>query len=77
MIKWIVKKYVIGLINNLLKEYQDDVDKVKDLLNLWIVRVDKILYALRSMLSKLDDNQLSDDEVEKTIDELTTAIKEW
>lgn len=77
MIKWIVKKYVIGLINNLLKEYQDDVDKVKDLLNLWIARVDKILYALRSMLSKLDDNQLSDDEVEKTIDELTTAIKEW
>jgi hypothetical protein len=77
MIKWIVKKYAIGLINNLLEDYHDDVDKVKDLLNLWIARVDKILYTLRSMLSKLDDNQLSDDEVEKTIDELTTAIKQW
>lgn len=77
MIKWIVKKYVISLANNLLKDYQNDIDKVKDILNLWIGRVDKILYTLRSMLSKLDDNQLSDDEVEKTIEEITTMIKQW
>ena len=75
--KKIITWWLCRQVNNLLEEYQDAVDRVKDTLNLWIARIDKILYALRSMLSKLDDNQLSDDEVEKTIDELTTAIKEW
>lgn len=77
MIKFFAKKYVIGIVNDLLVGHKENVDKVKDTLNTWISRIDKVLFALRSMLTKLDDNQITDEEVEKTIEEITTTIKEW
>lgn len=77
MIKWFAKKYVIGLLNDLLSEYKNDIDKAKDTLNLWIGRIDKVLFTLRSMLEKLDDNKVTDDEVEQITSDITTAIKEW
>lgn len=77
MIKFFAKRYVIGIVNDLLVEHKENVDKVKETLNIWISRIDKVLFALRSMLTKLDDNQITDEEVEKTIEEITTTIKEW
>ena len=77
MIKFFAKKYVIGIVNDLLVEHKENVDKMKDTLKVWISRIDKVLFALRSMLTKLDDNQITDEEVEKTIEEITTTIKEW
>jgi len=77
MIKFFAKKYVIGIVNDLLIEHKENVDKMKDTLNVWISRIDKVLFALRSMLTKLDDNQITDEEVEKSIEEITTTIKEW
>lgn len=77
MIKWFAKKYVIGLLNDLLSEYKNDIDKAKDMLNLWINRIDKVLFTLRSMLNKLDDNKVTDEEVEQITSDITTAIKAW
>ena len=77
MLKWIIKKYLIGFVNDLLEDYVENVDKAKSTLNLWINRIDKILYTLKSMLSKLDDNQITDEEIQQSIDEITSCIKEW
>jgi hypothetical protein len=77
MIKWIIKKYLVGFVNDLLEDYKEDVDICKDTLNLWIKRIDKVLFTLRSMLSKLDDNKISDDEIQQSVEEITTCIKEW
>ena len=77
MIKYFAKKYVIGLVNDLLNDYKDDIEKAKLTLELWVKRIDKILNTLRSMLNKLDDNKITDEEVEQVTNEITSAIKEW
>lgn len=77
MIKFFAKKYAIGIVNDLLVEHKENVDKVKETLNVWVSRIDKVLFALRSMLAKLADDKITDEEVEKTIEDITTTIKEW
>lgn len=77
MIKWFAQKYLISLVNDLLEEYKEDIDRAKDILKVWIARIDKILYTLRSLLKKLEDNQITDEEVEEVTKEITTCIKEW
>lgn len=77
MIEWIVKKVICGKVNSLLSEYKDDVKSVKNTLNVWIVRIKAILQCLESMLKKLDDNELSPDEVKESTEEIKILIKEW
>ena len=77
MIEWIVKKVIVGKLNGLLKQYQNDVSKVKETLKVWIRRIKKVLGCFESALSKLDDNELDADELKQTTDEVTKLIKEW
>ena len=77
MLKFVIKRYIINKVNGLLDEYKDNVSKVKDTLQKWISRIDKILFALRSLLSKLEDNQIDSDEIDQTVAEIEQVIKEW
>ena len=77
MFTWFVKKVVCGKVNDLLDEYKDNVSKVKETLQKWISRIDKILFALRGLLSKLEDNQIDSDEIDQTVAEIEQVIKEW
>jgi len=77
MIEWIVKKVICSKVNDLLKKYKDNVSKVKDTLKTWILRIQKMMSCLETLLAKLDDNELTSDEVKQTTDEVTKLIKEW
>lgn len=77
MFTWFVKKVVCGKVNDLLAQYKDDVESVKSTINVWIVRIKAILQCLENMLKKLDDNELSPDEVKDINEEIKTLIKEW
>ena len=77
MIKWAIKKWCTSKVNDLLDEYKDNVDKVKDILQTWIARLEKILVCFKSMLSKLDDGKLDSDEIDEAIVDVETVIKEW
>ena len=77
MIKFVIKRYIVNKVNSLLDEYKDNVSKVKETLQKWISRIDKILFALRSLLSKLEDNQIDSDETDQTVAEIEQVIKEW
>ena len=77
MIKWFAKRYVIGMLNDLLDQYKGDVDKVKDTLQVWIARLEKILSCFKSMLAKLDDGKIDADEIDQTVAEVEQVIKEW
>lgn len=77
MVKFVIKRYVINKVNGLLDEYKDNVSKVKDTLQKWISRIDKILFALRSLLSKLEDNAIDSEEIDQTVAEIEQVIKEW
>lgn len=77
MIKWFVTKVIIGKVNDLLDEYKSDVNKVKDTLQVWIARLEKILSCFKSTLAKLDDGKIDTDEIDQTVAEIETVIKEW
>ena len=77
MLKFVIKRYIINKVNSLLDEYKDNVSKVKDTLQKWISRIDKILFTLRSLLSKLGDNQIDSEEIDQTVAEIEQVIKEW
>lgn len=46
-------------------------------MKVWIARLDKILFAFRSLLDKLDDNKIDAEEIDQTMTEITQVIKEW
>lgn len=77
MIEWIVKKVILSKVNGLLKTYSQNVDKVRDILKLWTTRLQKILSCFESTLKKLDDGELSAEELQQTSDEVMTLIKEF
>ena len=77
MIEWIIKKVVVGKVNSLLKDNKDNIDKVREVLKVWVSRIKKILDCLESAITKLDDNEISAEELKSTSDEITAVIKEW
>ena len=77
MIDWIIKKVLIGKVNDLLKKYKGDVDSVRSVLTKWTERIEKVLSCFKSILAKIEDNELDADELKETADEVSALIKEW
>jgi len=77
MIKWAIKRYVVGKVNDVLEKHKGDVDQTKDTLQLWVSRLEKILSCFRSTLAKLDDGKIDSDEIDQTISEVEEVVKSW
>ena len=77
MVKWAIKRYVISKVNSLLDEYKDNVGKVKDTLQTWIARLEKIIGCFKSTLAKLDDGKIDSDEIDQTVAEVEEVVKSW
>lgn len=77
MFLFFVKRIILKKLNGLLKDYRDDVDKVRDILNLWIGRIERLLNYLRSLMDKIDDGELDETEMESAIDDAKELVKEW
>lgn len=77
MFQWIVKKVIVGKVNDLLEVNQDNVVKVKNTIDIWIGRLQKILDCLKKILSKLDDNKLDSEEIDDSVAEIEKVVKSW
>ena len=77
MIKWFAKKYILGKVNDLLEVNQDNVVKVKNTIDTWIGRLQKVLDCLKNILSKLDDNKLDSEEIDDSVAEIEKVVKTW
>lgn len=77
MIDWIIKKFICGKMNGLLKKYEKDVVRVQLTLREWLHRIYNITACLESLLTKLDDGEITSDEVKEAGEEVTQVIKEW
>lgn len=77
MIDWLIKKVIVSKVNGLLKDYQGNVDKVNTILKRWIARLQKILDCCEKLLSKLDDGEISADEINEAAEDITQVVKEW
>ena len=80
MRKWLFK-YAFGLalksVNGFLEENRENVDLVKAKLELWISRVRKILDLLERGNRALDDNRLTEEEIESLTKEAKENVRDW
>lgn len=77
MIKYLLRKWIIGQLNKLLDQYKDNVLKVRNTLNSWITKLELIVTALKRVLTRIEDNQLDDTEIDDTVEDIENIIKEW
>lgn len=73
----IIKRVVSKIINKTLKENADKVSKVKEVVTLWASRIKRVLFCLECLLAKLDDNEITPDEIKQAGEEIQQLIKEW
>lgn len=73
----LAKKYIVGSINELLERNKDNMRLVCDTIALWIVRLEKILAALKNINERAADAKLEDNEIKDSIVEIESIVKEW
>lgn len=73
----IIKKFAINQLNNLLSTYKSDIDTARKNVNVWLKRAEAITKFLNLLSSKLDDNNLTEDELKSTIEEFKQMLEDW
>lgn len=69
LVKWGVKKWLVGVVNTALGDYGDRVDKARAFLSAAIGKVEAVTAFLKSLDVKLADNKITDDEADAAIRE--------
>lgn len=69
LVKWGVKKWLIGMVNTALVDYKDKVEKARAFISAAIEKVDAVTAFLRSIDAKLADNNVTDTEADDAINE--------
>lgn len=77
MIKYIIKNWILNQINNLLSKYETNILTVRNTLTSWITKLELIITILKRTLTRIEDNKLTDEEIEDTISDIEKTIKEW
>lgn len=69
LVKWGVKKWLVGVVNTALVKYADEVEKARAFLAAAIAKVDAVTECLKSLDSKLADNRVTEEEADAAIAE--------
>lgn len=73
----LVKRFIVRFINKQLKENAGNISKVKEVVTLWSSRIKRVLFCLECLLQKIDDNEITADEIKEASDEIQELVKEW
>ena len=77
MIKYIIRKWILKQINNLLSKYETNILTVRNTLTSWIAKLELIITIFKRTLTRIEDNKLTDEEIDDTISDIENTIKEW
>ena len=77
MTEWILKKLAVRAINRLLKRLEWNLDSGLELLDNWMRRVQRICSLMQSLKKRVKDHNITDDELEETINDIKTTVEEW
>lgn len=77
MIKYIIRKWILNQINNLLSKYETNILIVRNTLTTWITKLELIITIFKRTLTRIEDNKLTDEEIDDTISDIEKTIKEW
>lgn len=73
----LLRKFILKQINKLLEDYKDNITVAKDKVWVWLKRADAISRFLQGLYEKLSDNNLTEDELKSTLEELKVMVSEW
>ena len=73
----LAKKYVISSLNDLLDKNKENVGYICEKINYWTTKLSLIIELLKKINSRCSDGNLDNEEVDKTVDEIETLIKEF
>ena len=71
------KKYAVSAVNDLLKKHKDDVAKITSTIDLWIDRLQKIVGQLKMINVRVADGIIEDKEIDDSIKEVESLIKNF
>lgn len=69
LIKWGIKKWLVGVVNTALREHADKVAAARAFLSAAIGKVEAVTAFLKSLEAKLADGTITDGEVDEAINE--------
>lgn len=67
LVKWGVKKWLVGVVNTALKEYADKVDKARAVLAVAINKVEAVTTFLLALDAKLADGKITNEEASEAV----------
>ena len=73
----LAKKYIISAINDLLEKNKENVGYICEKINYWTVKLSLIVELFKKINARCSDGNLDDQEVDKTVEEIETLIKEF
>lgn len=73
----LLKSFILKQINKFLDQYKDNVGKARSTVNIWLSRADSLTNCLKGLSQKLEDSQLTDEELEDTVQEIEKLVKSW
>lgn len=75
--KWLLTKWAINKLNKVLATYKDNVQLAMETLVIWIERLQKIIDNLKALCSRLQDNELTEEEIKDTVEDIKNTISEF
>ena len=73
----ILRKFILGKINDVLKARAEDVEKASAAVTLWTGRAKAVCQALESLSAKVADGKVTQEEAEQAAAELRALVESW
>ena len=76
LVKWGVKKWLVGVVDNALAKYNTNIDRARAIVATAIVKIEAVIAFLKSLDGKLADGKLTEAEADVLVEEATKLAKE-
>lgn len=76
LVKWGVKKWLVGVVDNALAKYNVNIDRARAIVATAIVKIEAVIAFLKSLDAKLADGKLTEQEADEITDEAVKLAKE-
>lgn len=71
------KNYLIKRLNSLLEKNKNNVKVICSQIDIWSSRLQIIVNQLKSISERASDGMLTDEEVDKSVEEIEQIVKDW
>ncbi len=69
LVKWGVKKWLVGVVDNALAKYNVNIDRARAIVATAIAKIEAVIAFLKSLDGKLADGKLTEQEADEIVAE--------